>query len=211
MAITTILSDLGNVVVHFDNQKMFRDFAVLSGMTQREVEDVLFGRDAGGSYLLARYSSGQITTKQFRCCFFHALGLCGAVGAHTVFEAAFCDVFTPNQPVIDLWRRLRRSGITLTAVTNVEEIRYRWLCRMGVMDLFDHALTSFEEGLLKPSEEFLIRALDRSGAKAEETVFIDDIDANLAPAAKLGILTHCYRDDAGLMRFLEDQGLPARP
>jgi len=207
LAITTVLSDLGNVVVWFDNSKMYRVFASLSGRTPQEVEEVLFGRDQNGDYLVARYSSGRINTKQFRCVFFHRLGLCGSVVAHTTFETAFCDVFTPNQPVIDLWRHLRQQGLTLTAVSNVEEMRYRWLCRMGVMSLFDHELLSFEEGLLKPSEEFLVRALDRSGAKAEETVFVDDIAANLMPAAKLGILTHCYRDDAGLKLFLEACGL----
>jgi FMN phosphatase YigB (HAD superfamily) len=207
LAITTVLSDLGNVVVWFDNSKMYRAFASLSGKTAQEVEQVLFGQDPNGSYLVARYSSGQITTKQFRCAFFHRLGLCGAVGAHTVFETAFCDVFTPNQPVIDLWRQLRQRGLALTAVSNVEEIRYHWLCRMGIMSLFDHETLSFEEGLLKPSEEFMVRALDRSGAKAEETVFVDDIAANLEPAARLGILTHCYRDQAGLDRFLEQCGL----
>ena len=208
MAVTTILSDLGNVVVHFDNQKMYGSFAALSGKKPEDVERVLFGREADGSYLIARYSSGQINSKQFHCAFMHALGLCGSPRAHQMFTTAFCDVFTPNQPVVDLWRRLRRRGLTLTAVTNVEEIRLVWLSRMGILDLFDHVLASFEERLLKPSEEFMVRALDRSGAKAEETVFVDDIAANLAPAAKLGILTHEYRDPDGLLAFLHQCGLP---
>jgi HAD superfamily hydrolase (TIGR01509 family) len=207
LAITTILSDLGNVVVHFDNNKMYQAFARLSGKMPQEIEQILFGRKPDGSYLVARYSSGQMSTKQFHCCFLHQLGLCGSIAAHQAFLTAFCDVFTPNQPVVDLWRRLRAGGLTLTAVTNVEELRYRWLCRMGIMDLFDHELLSFEEGLLKPSEEFMVRALDRSGAKAEETIFVDDIDANLAPAAKLGIHTHLYRDLAGLVSFLAAFGL----
>jgi len=209
LAITTILSDLGNVVVHFDNQKMYAAFAAMSGKTPEDVERTLFGRDQGGSYLIARYSSGEITTKQFRCRLFHELGLCGSVTAHSAFETAFCDVFTPNRPVIDLWRDLRRRGVVLTAVTNVEEVRYHWLCRMGIMDLFDHALASFEEGLLKPSEEFMVRALDRSGAKAEEAVFIDDIAAHLLPAAGLGINVHHYAGFVGLQEHLRRLGLPA--
>jgi len=209
LAITTILSDLGNVVVHFDNNKMYQAFAQLSGRTPQEVERILFGRGPDGSYLIARYSSGQINSKQFHCCFLHQLGLCGSAAAHQAFETAFCDVFTPNVPVLDLWFRLRRQGITFTAVSNIEEIRYHWLERSGIMSLFDHRLLSYEEGLLKPSEEFLVRALDRSGAKAEETLFVDDIAANLRPAIKLGIVTHHYAGFSGLQACLRSLGLPA--
>lgn len=207
MAVTTILSDLGNVVVFFDNRKMYRTFAVLSGRTQEEVERALFGREPEGSYLCARYSSGLIDTPQFRGEFLERLGLkySGAVGRG--FEKDFCDVFAVNDPVVDLWRALRRRGLVLTAVSNVEEIRYHWLCRMGVMDLFDHELMSFREGLLKPSEEFMVRALDRSGCAAEDAVFVDDVEPNLEPAARLGIRTHCYRDLPGLLAFLESCGL----
>jgi len=207
VAVTTILSDLGNVVVNYDNQKVYRTFASLSGRTPEQVHDILFGKDRNGDYLIARYSSGQISSKQFHCAFLHSLGLCGSIAAHQAYQAGFCDVFTPNQPVVDLWRRLRRQGLTLTAVTNVEPIRFDWLRRLGIIDLFDHCLTSFEERLLKPSEEFMVRALDRSGAKAEETIFVDDLAANLGPAATLGIITHQYVDDAGLESFLRAQGV----
>lgn len=208
MAITTILSDLGNVVVDYDNQKMYESFAALSGRKPEDVERILFGCEADESYLIARYSLGQINSRQFHCAFMHALGLCGSQRAHQVFMTAFCDVFTPNRQVIGLWRHLRRQGITLTAVSNIEQLRHIWLKHLDIMKLFDHEVVSYVEGLLKPSEEFMVRALDLSGAMAEETVFIDDIAANLVPAAKLGIHTHCYRDFDKLVEFLQGLGLP---
>ncbi len=207
MAITTILSDLGNVVVFFDNEKMYRTFAARSGLDPEQVKQALFGFEPGGSYLCARYSSGSIGTRRFRREFLGRLGLKDSLAARRDFERDFCDVFALNWPVAGLWQTLRRRGATLTAISNVEEIRYDWLCRMGVMDLFDHELVSFREKLLKPSEEFMIRALDRSGCAAEEAVFVDDVAVNLEPAAKLGIKTHCYRDFDGLAACLAALGL----
>lgn len=205
MPITTILSDLGNVVVHFDNNKAVRAFRALSGRSEAVVRRAFFG---GKPSLVHRYCAGQLDSDEFRRAASRRLGLDFTI-SERAFLPAFADVFTKNEPVIDLWCRLWRKRYTVTAVSNIEEMRHRQLEKMGFLHTFDQILVSYEELLMKPSEEFLIRALDRSGAKPEEAVFIDDLPENLVPAAKLGITTHCYADFPGLCQFLRDNGVPA--
>lgn len=204
MPITTILSDLGNVVVYFDNEKAVAAFAAITGQPDDDVRHAFFG---GRPSLVKRYCAGQLDSDEFRRVASRRLGLDFTL-SEPVFFPAFCDVFKPNQPVIDLWDRLWRKRYTVTAVTNIEEMRHWWLEKKNYLQGFDHVVTSYEELLTKPSEEFLIRALDRSGAKAEESVFIDDLPENLPPAEKLGIKTHCYVDFRGLCDFLRSHGVP---
>ena len=205
MPITAILSDLGNVVVHFDNERCVRAFCAITGQPEDSVRHAIFG---GRPSLVWRYCAGQLDSDEFRRVVSRRLGLDFTL-SERVFYPAFCDVFTPNQPVIDLWQRLWRRQYVITAVSNIEEMRHRWLeDELKLLHGFDHKVMSYEELLMKPSEEFLIRALDRSGAKAEEAVFIDDLPENLPPAEKLGIRTHCYVDFRGLCQFLRDNGIP---
>jgi HAD superfamily hydrolase (TIGR01509 family) len=78
---------------------------------------------------------------------------------------------------------------------------------MGLLSGFDHLVMSWTEGLRKPSEELMVRALDRSGCAAEEALFVDDIEDNLRPAAKFGVATHHYVSFENLERNLETLGL----
>ena len=70
-------------------------------------------------------------------------------------------------------------------------------------EIFDHQIFSCEVHLLKPDPEIYQFALDRIGCKAEEAVFIDDVEINVAGAEKLGIHTILYKDRAQAIETLE--------
>lgn len=53
-------------------------------------------------------------------------------------------------------------------------------------------VVSCEIGLRKPDPEAFLTALDRLGARAEETFFADDSAANVAGAASVGITAHHF-------------------
>lgn len=205
MAITTILSDLGNVAVLFDNEKTVREFAALCGRTEDEVRAVLFRK---GGALLRRYERGAVTTSEFRRTVCARLNLSKReLPPDEAFDAAWCEVFTPNVSVLDRWRALRSAGLTITAVSNIDELRERELHRIGLLSHFDPHVMSWSEKLRKPSEELMVRSLDRSGCSAEEALFVDDIEDNLKPAAKIGINVHHFISFDVLERHLETLGL----
>lgn len=204
--ITTILSDIGNVVALHDDDVALAAIATLSGRTMREVQDAIFGDGTNQRKPFRAFMRGEFDSDEFRRRVSHALDRKRPLPKRW-FERAFCDIFTPNRPVLDLWRALRKRGLTVTAVSNMEMLRAAHLEKMGVLKVFDYRVMSYEEGLLKPSGELMIRALDLSGAAAEDAVFVDDKPKNMPPADRLGIRTHVYRDFEGLRLFLDENGL----
>jgi FMN phosphatase YigB (HAD superfamily) len=203
MAIRAILSDLGNVVVHFDNERTVTALAALTGLAPSAVRRAAFLPG-----LCTRYGRGDLDTGQFMRVVMARMNVPKReMPSDVEFGRAFAEVFTPNDDVIARWRLLRAAGITLTAVSNIEPLRADELRRMGIFSLFDHLVLSFEEKLVKPSAELMVRSLDRTACAAEEALFVDDIEKNLVPAAALGIHTHQYRSVEELDAFLEGLGL----
>jgi putative hydrolase of the HAD superfamily len=153
------------------------------------------------------FERGEMEPDEFRRLVSQILGLDFTLHPGT-FERAYNEIFRLNMSVWKLWRRLVDKGYTLTAVSNLCEIRHRYLDQeFGCLHVFDHLVLSYREGLVKPSTELLVRALDISGVRAEETLFIDDTPGNLVPAEALGIRTHRYRSYRGLLRFLKENGV----
>ena len=185
----------------FDNAKAAYALASIAGVDPEVAGPALFERD-----FIRRFCRGEFTPDEYRREACRRMG-CARPIPRKIFMRAFSDIFVPNAPVLWLWRRLRENGVALVAVSNIEAPRHEWLERMGIMDAFDHAVVSYAEGLFKPSRELMVRALDRAGAKAEETFFVDDIPENLVPAAKLGIRCHRYRGVATLVEALDRHGL----
>lgn len=209
MAIRTVFSDLGNVVVGFEPQKTDAALAGLTGVDLAVVEDVL--RRKCGT-LLRRFSRGALSRYEFRRTLCARLGAADLPDEYDFLHAWNAAVTALNEPVLERWRLLRHARVSLAAVTNVDPMRLEALQRKrGLLSTFGEVLTSCNEGLLKPSGEFMVRALDRTGSNAAETLFVDDLEENLAPARKLGIHVHCYRSLESLDACLVEHGLASFP
>ena len=136
MAITTILSDLGNVAILFDNDRTCRELSRLTGVLEREVLDVMFRK---GSALFRRYERGAIDSATFQRTVCARLNLSKReMPDDAAFYAAYADVFARNEPVLERWRLLRKAGLTITAVSNIDEMRHRKLADLGWLSGFDH-------------------------------------------------------------------------
>lgn len=202
MPITTIISDIGGVVAAFDNERTVAALSPHAGVPPAAIRSALFGPGA----LMRRYAGGELDTDAFRRTLRTTFVLRPTL-QDALIDRAVADVFRRNEEVIALWRTLRAEGAVVTALSDVEEVRHRELERIGVMDLFDHEVLSYLEGMTKPSEELLVRALDRSGADAGEAFYVDDLEENLVPARRLGIATHRFLGPEGLYRALTDAGI----
>jgi HAD superfamily hydrolase (TIGR01509 family) len=79
-------------------------------------------------------------------------------------------------------------------------------------DRFERVLASHHLGLRKPDTAFFERLLGRIGARADETVFVDDREVNVAAAREVGIVSHRFVDAPTLRTWLVEHGvnLPAR-
>lgn len=207
--ITTILSDIGNVVVRFDNARTIEGIRTVTPVENRaRIDHVLFGEKYG---LWNLFERGLVRKEDIVSTILAALGTESSYDTHAVTLASWGDIFSPHEPVVGLWKKVRRLGLTLTAVSNAGPLRWERIERMGIEELFDHLVLSFEEGMIKQDgPEIFIRALDRSGSKAEDAFFIDDREDCLAAAASLGIRTFRYdlNDHKALEKELMLLGVP---
>ncbi|MBI2666968.1 HAD-IA family hydrolase [Candidatus Woesearchaeota archaeon] len=98
----------------------------------------------------------------------------------------------PYQPILDLISRLKDEGYSTGVLTNNNEIMYNTPSGR-VQYLVDVAVSSHEIGVSKPDEEAYLTLLDRMGARAEETFFVDDKLVNILAAQCLGICGFHFR------------------
>ena len=80
--------------------------------------------------------------------------------------------------------------------------------RYPVLQRFDGAVVSGEEGVLKPSAEIFGRLRDRFDLDPAATLFVDDQEANVAGARAAGFLAHRFVDPPTLQAALRAHGLP---
>ena len=116
-------------------------------------------------------------------------------------------------PNIDLIRRLRPPYRTAVLSNADSTLVARLRDEHGIYDLFDEVVCSADVGLAKPEARIYALAAERVGLPADECVFIDDLDANVAGARHAGMSAIQFlvdRDD-DLERQLADIGVMPRP
>jgi putative hydrolase of the HAD superfamily len=100
-----------------------------------------------------------------------------------------------------------RERAPVALITNASSRLDADLARLGVLDAFDHVVNSSAVGAAKPDRAIFEHALGLVGASAGETLYIDDTERYLGPAAALGLACHHYRGVEGLRAALGDHGL----
>lgn len=109
----------------------------------------------------------------------------------------------------DVLRRLKAAGYKIYGLTNWSAETFPMICdTYPVFGEFDGIVVSGEEHLLKPDAAIYRCLLERYALIPEESIFIDDNEANVAAALELGIEAHRFQNAAELERSLrEDYGL----
>lgn len=84
-------------------------------------------------------------------------------------------------------RSLRERGIRTAIVSNCDHLTRTIVDGLELAAEVDAVVLSFEVGVMKPDAGIYAHALDRVGARAERTAFVDDQPGYLAGAEALGI------------------------
>jgi len=93
--------------------------------------------------------------------------------------------------------RVRAAGVLTALATNQQSYRGTWMRANLPYDRhFDHQFHSFELGVAKPDPAFFTHILESLGVAAGETVFVDDVLANVRGARAAGLhAVHFGRSD----------------
>lgn len=88
-----------------------------------------------------------------------------------------------------LIRSLSESGYRLFCLSNMSIDFYDYLKERDVFSYFEGQVISAKERLIKPDARIYELILDRYNLQASETLFIDDLEANINAARACGIHT----------------------
>jgi 2-haloacid dehalogenase len=112
----------------------------------------------------------------------------------------------------DIVLGLREAGTALYLLTNMPAGVFRARrARFEVLRLFDGAVVSGEEGVLKPSPEMFALLTGRFGLEPKDSLFIDDSEINVAGARSAGFHAHHFVDAPSLSAALVGHGLLPGP
>jgi epoxide hydrolase-like predicted phosphatase len=97
--------------------------------------------------------------------------------------------FEINEEMVELVRDLRAAGLGTGLLTNnARVLRDRWWGLLPYDALFDDVVDSHQVGMRKPNLAIYRLALERLGATADRTAFLDDIASNVAAAQAAGMV-----------------------
>lgn len=198
--ISTIISDLGRVVVWFDNKVFYQRMTAYCSKSVDEIREIVHRNIE----FIELFDQGALTPHEF---YERAIGLLGARIGYDEFVPAYIDVFARNQPVIDLYKRLK-GRYKLILLSNTDPLRFGFV-RKQFPDIlfFDDYVLSYEVRALKPDPRIYREALKRAGAPPASCVFIDDMEENVRAAAALGLNTILYKPDTDLEKELRALGI----
>ncbi len=198
--IKSIISDLGNVLIFFDNNIFFNKIAEYSPLSEDEViREVLAHLELSRSF-----DMGKVTPEKF---YLQATQIFKAKIDKTAFFSIYNDIFSLNMPIVGLLKSLQsRYKLVLCSNTDVERFGFVKKKFPEVM-LFEKYVVSYEVGFMKPHPRIYEAALEEAGTKPEESVFIDDREENIIAAEKLGLQTILLNPDTNLEHELQKIGV----
>ena len=111
------------------------------------------------------------------------------------FAEAYFGQLDPNEDLLEYMRSLRDRGLRMAVLTNnVREWQPLWRPVFPIDEIFELVVDSGFVGMRKPDREIYELTLERLGLRAEECVFVDDLDVNCEMARELGMVAVQYVD-----------------
>ena len=180
--IKCVISDMGNVILTFDIWRFYRGISESSPYSPEQISRIV----RENLKLLRPYGTGKISPQEFFEAIAQKLRL--DTDCESFFEA-YNGVFELSSDVVASLRKLKpKYRLVLLSNTDVKHFEFI-RGEFPEMFFFDDYVLSYEVGLMKPDPRIYEIALGKAKARAEECLFIDDLEENIEAAAKLGIQT----------------------
>ena len=179
--IKNLIIDFGGVLIDLDRQRCLENFRKL-GLPDVEVMLDLYHQQD----FFQKYEKGLITSAEFREV------IRGKIGK-PVTDAQIDDAwnsFLVSIPTfkLDLLLELRKKYVVYL-LSNTNPIMWNDSI-VRAEDFFEHIYLSYEMKMAKPDADIFQKVLDETGILPNETLFIDDSEANCRTAEALGISTY---------------------
>lgn len=181
-----ILFDLGGVIINYSYEKMCVQLANIFHVETALIKKSFFEEGA-----FTDYERGSINTEKL-------LKLtCKKMEKQvkqTAFIEALSNIFSPNESVVSLVKKLKSRGYRLITLSNTNEAHFNFIQEhYPFIKYFDEKALSFKIGAIKPEPAIYLHAIKLAGCLPTECFYIDDLQENLTAAKKIGIKTHLFQ------------------
>ncbi|MEY4485020.1 MAG: hypothetical protein RL693_2472 [Verrucomicrobiota bacterium] len=186
MSSRAFLFDIGNVLVHFDFTPAIQRFARLSTAGETKIKKLI-------SPFKDDLESGNISDEDFIA---QSIERIGFRGTPEEFIAIWGDIFTENEPMIALVKKLAGNH-PLYLLSNTSGLHKAWLFEhFDIFRLFEGGIYSHEARCMKPHEPIYRLALEQYQLDPAATFYIDDLSDNIITGQRLGFVCHHYSPEA---------------
>lgn len=194
----TLIFDFGNVVAFFDHRRASRQLASLS---INPIDESVVYQAVFGTSLECDFDCGKIAPREFIERLRLVLGL--ASPDDTIVKA-WCDIFWPNDEVISLLPRLKKSSTRLLLASNTNELHFQWILRQFAEPLthFDDFVLSYRIGSRKPALTFFQKCIEAAQVTPNDCVYIDDRSDFVDVARTTGMTGFVYGAGVSLLQQL---------
>ncbi len=178
--IRNFVFDLGNVLVDFDPKFYMQSF----GFSEQEIQNLFRLVYEDDWRLYDRGDYGSVTD------------LCDAVcKKHPAYASAFKKILCPEWVQIHTLKEetarylseLKARGYRIYLLSNLSKESYDYISSYPFFALIDGGVYSYQEHICKPDRRIYEVLLSRYALREDETVFLDDAEANVEAANRLGI------------------------
>ena len=201
--IKNIAFDLGGVMLALSLEGAIRNFEKIGLRDARQRLDAFVQQG-----VFADLEAGRITTEEFR------VAMCQMTGRDVTlqecFEAWHGYVDYVPQRNLDCIMRLRAKGYKVCLLSNTNPFMMMWADSPAfdgnghaISFYFDKLYLSYQCGVMKPDEKIFRMMLEGQQATPEETLFVDDGEANIKAAQALGMQTLCPHNNEDWTLFPE--------
>ncbi len=184
--VTDVVFDVGRVLIDFS----YEGFFALLRERGAQLQDVAdFTKQAE----LIAYEHGEISNEQF----FDGINrLLERPLPYEELIAAWKNLFTPVCEMFQLAAELKpHCGVYL--LSNTSELHWQYLLNRFELDSICHdRLASYEVGVMKPHPDIFASACARFDLQPQNSVFIDDLQANVKGAIACGWQGIWHREPA---------------
>jgi putative hydrolase of the HAD superfamily len=199
MTVRAVVFDIGGVLERVDDdawpEVWFRRWESKLGREPGSLQAGLAAHEPAGSVVV-----GKVSEAQLRSMYAGALGLTEDEADAMMAEMwdAYCGEL--DEPLRDFAASLRPTYKTAILSNSADGARREEQRRYGFEQLVDEIVYSHEVGLAKPDPRVYRLTEQRLAVAAEEIVFIDDVERNVAAARNLGWTAVHHRDTADTIR-----------
>lgn len=198
--IKSVISDLGKVIVFFDNDIFLKKMTDHSPFSLEKMRELTLANYE----LVESFDRGKIRPKQF---YREVVSRLRANIDYEAFYKIYNDIFSLNRPVLNIIKRLK-PNYRLVLLSNTDVMRFGFI-RENFPELFffDAHVLSFEVGHMKPEPQIYFISLEKAEAEAKECIFIDDRKENIEAALNLGMKTIHFGPQTDLEASLREYDL----